>query len=610
MKHSPGAILVCVVFVAFLLGAPTTHAQTHALAVFIQTPAQGETFYVAPSSFLYSIYVKGWIVTSNPEPTLIKVELALLRGTELTARVEARAQPDGSFSFSVTANPDAADFPDPHTGCIECHFTSALALPRGKVIVRVTAIDPAGNRASAERAIIVDHSGTAIIPIQVVDADQPARPIAHIPVLGSARLYLWRARTSIATTDAGGLARVQVEALGQASTRYVFDVPPVIVNGVWYESVESKQVTLKPGQTLGETLTLPVRARRGQITGALRGAGDPGLTVRAIDAITGASFVTHTRTNAFAFSDLPVARYFVALDPAELAPRALQAQTIPVDLTTAPAASITLTASVASSRVVRGALRDINGAPVSFGWIEIESRVARAHPATGEFVLYDVPAHAQTLRVIAPGFWSRNIAIQNDAPLAITLAPRDELRSIAWGRGAIAIPPETIAELIGGRLVLTHGVAWSNSPGTFAFETAGATITLANARVAIERQAERAWLYVIEGTATVALDSARQTTVNAGQMIVIDSDFEHLRAVAIDPHIIRVLTDTSSVPFDFVIEPTLSAQARDLFARFGISIAQGVTFATYLLITLALVGAPLLLWGIWLRATRQNHPTG
>lgn len=598
----------------FFLGTRSAHAQSSRLAVVIATPAQGETVYVSPSAFLYSIYINGWIVTSNPEPSLIKLQLDLLRGTELTANLKSRANPDGSFSFSVTANPAGADFPDPHTGCIECHFTSPIALPRGKVLVRVTATDPAGNQAVAERTIIVDHSGSAIIPVKVVDADHPEQTIPNIPVLGSARMYLWRARTSTATTDTTGHARVQVEALAQSSTRYIFTVPPVVVNGVLYESVESKQTTLKPGQAFGEMLTLPVRARRGQITGTIRGVGDSVLTVRAIDGQTGASFVAQAREGAFAFSELPVARYLVALDPAELAPRSLQANASQIDLSIASSAQATvaLTANVASPRVVHGTIRASNGEPVPFGWVALDgaSGGTRTNPATGEFVLYDVPANAQTLRVIAPGFWSQSIAIKNDAAVSITLAPRNELRQIAWGNGLTMLPPETLTESVGGHLVLTHGWMWGKGTGAFSIETAGATITFENARVAIERQAERAWLYVMEGNANVALDSSRQTTVNAGHMLVIDSHFENLRAVAIEPLAIRALTGTFSDPSEFVTEPTLSTQVRDGVVLFGISVAQLVTFTTYGFITLAILGAPLLIWAMWSRANRQNHPTG
>ncbi len=58
---------------------------------------------------------------------------------------------------------------------------------------------------------------------------------------------------------------------------------------------------------------------------------------------------------------------------------------------------------------------------------------------------------------------------------------------------------------------------------------------------------------------------------------------------------IRTLA-TSGVPADFVIEPTFEAQVSEMLAQLGISVAQLVTFATYLVITLALVSTPFIIW--------------
>ena len=612
-RYKISRLLGIVLALLFLPSVSTTQAQPVRLGVVIQNLAHGETIYVSPSAYLYSIYINGWVVTSNPEPTLIKLQLELLRENQVTARLAARANADGSFSFSVTANPNATDFPDPHTGCIECHFASSIAFPPGKVLVRIIATDPAGNQAIAERTVIVDYAGTALIPIQVVDAERPTQPLAQIPVLGSARIYLWRGRTGAATTDRNGQARVEVEALAQTSTRYIFNVPPVVVNGVLYESVESKSVTLRPGQAQSEMVTLSVRARHGQITGTIRGAaGDVALTLRAIDANTGASFVTTSRANAFAFTDLPVAAYFIVLDPNELASRSFVASPIQVDLTTAPLAQamLALNTTSAEPRTVRGAIRTATGEPVAFAWVVNEANIARTNPATGEFILFDVPADAQTIRVIAPGFWSQSVAIKNDVPISIMLAPRNDLRSIAWGSGALMIPPATLVESVGNHLILTHGWMWGKGTGTFLLETAGATITLDHARIAIERQPERAWLYVLEGKANVAFDASHQTTVNAGQMLAIDSHAKNLLAVTMDAIVIRTLTATINPPSDFVIEPTLDVQASNLLAQFGISLAQLVTFATYLVITFALVSTPFVIGLVWRRLMRQNHPTG
>jgi hypothetical protein len=599
-----------------LLAGPINRveAQSPTLKVTITTPLEDETFYAGAYSLVYSIDVAGYVATSNPEPSLVQVRLDVLSEGQVVKTATMRLHNDGSFAFGMTVNPDApaGQFSADQRNCDACHYLADILLPRGQVTLRITAREPNGNQATAERDIFVDLAGHAMVPVKIASVENPQLAIANIPVYGSARMYLWRTRIGLATTDATGQARIEVEALSQSSTRYVVNVPPVVVNGVLYESVESKQVVVQPGQAQSAPVTLLVRSRRGQLSGTIHGASDAPLTVHAIDENTGVSFTTQSRANTFAFSDLPVAAYLIALDPNELAARSLQANASQIDLTTAPLAQsvITLTASSASPRTVRGTIRTTRDEPVPFAWIAIESNTARTDPVTGEFAVFDVPTNAQTMRVIAPGFWSQSVAIKNDAPVSITLTPRPELRSIAWGSGAMMIPPETVTESIGGRLILTQGVMWGKGTGTFSLQSADATIALDSARVAIERQPDRAWLYVMEGKANVAFDASRQTTVNAGQMVVIDSRLKNPSAVSSDPIAIRTLNPMLTVLSDFAIQPTLGAQASELFAQFGISIAQLVTFVTYLFIILALVGAPFLVWRIWSRVDRQNHPTG
>ena len=599
-KHIHVLILLTILGLGWLTSPVNlANAQTSPLTVTITTPLEDETLYAGVYSLVYSIDIAGYVITRNPEPTLIQVRLDMLSQGQVVDSATTRLRADGSFVFETTVNPDApaGQFSADQRNCDACHYLADLALPLGQVTLRVTAREPNGNQATTERHIVVDRAGYATVPVKIASAENSQQPIPNIPVSGSARMYLWRTRIGLAITDATGQAHLRVEALGQAPTRYVLNVPPVIVDGVLYASVESKQVVLQPGQAQSEPVTLLVRARRGQISGAIHGASDASLTVRAIDENTGATFTTSSRANAFAFNDLPVASYLIVLDPNELGARSLTAGATQVDLTTAPLAqaSTTLNTSNMSSRMVRGTIRATNGEPVPFAWVVNDANIARTNPATGEFVLFDVSNNAQTMRVIAPGFWSQSGAIKNSVPMSVTLAPRNDLHSIAWGEGALMIPPETISERIGGRLVLTHGWVWGKGTGMFTLETAGTTITLDSAHVAIERQAERVWLYVIAGKATVAFDVSRQTTVDAGQMLALDSRVKNPRPAAMDAIAIRTLA-TSDVPADFVIEPTFEAQVSEMLAQLGISVAQLVTFATYLVITLALVSTPFIIW--------------
>jgi hypothetical protein len=145
---------------------------------------------------------------------------------------------------------------------------------------------------------------------------------------------------------------------------------------------------------------------------------------------------------------------------------------------------------------------------------------------------------------------------------------------------------------------------WGQGTGNFALRVENATITLTDARVAIERQAERVLVYVLAGKANVALDTLRSSEVIAGQMLVIDARSKDPGAVAMDGLAIHALTAAFIAPSEFVIAPTLDAQASELVARLGISVAQLVTFATYLFITLALGLTPVVMGVLWRRFRR------
>ncbi len=74
------------------------------------------------------------------------------------------------------------------------------------------------------------------------------------------------ARANILPAPTQMAARMfNVEALGQAPTRYVFRLDPIVVDGVQYSSREYAQLTLPPGATTADPVKLVVQALRGQI---------------------------------------------------------------------------------------------------------------------------------------------------------------------------------------------------------------------------------------------------------------------------------------------------------------------------------------------------------
>ncbi len=90
---------------AVILFSQSAYAQSNRLRVEITSPAERETLYASPDTFAYSVNISGWIITANPEPSLVQVRLEILHENEVTGNLTAHASSDGSFVFAVTVNP-------------------------------------------------------------------------------------------------------------------------------------------------------------------------------------------------------------------------------------------------------------------------------------------------------------------------------------------------------------------------------------------------------------------------------------------------------------------------------------------------------------------------
>ncbi len=578
-------------------------AQSSPLTVTITSPSEGETFYASPETVFYSISISGKAVTPNSDPSKIVVRLDVYGGDKLYGTWTKPAGTDGTFSFSATVNPDGPPSNDLitfiHEGCPTCHFTSEINLPPGRVMFRVTAIG-SGKQASVERRIVVDRSETVTVPIHVVDADRADQPVPNVAVSAATRLYMWRTRYGSATTDVDGWAHLQLEKLGQAPTHYVFRVKPTLIDGRLYTGAESREMALPPGPSQIEAITLHVRSQRGEIRGTLAGNRPIPIPVlvRAINPLNGAMYSARSAQGAFAFNDIPVAKYLVLADRGESAAQGFQSDTAVVDLTNPPSTQITTTLALHEipSQAIQGSIRAAGGEIVPFAWAALggSSTTARADFSTDEFAFYNPPVAARFIQAIAPGYWSQSIAFSANVPVAVTLAPRPDTRRLTWGTGVIEVPSETIAEITDHRIVLVNGWIWGNGSGTFEIQSGSTTITLESAKFAIEQNPRQKWLYVSDGNANVVSDvSSSPVLVGPGEMLAFDEAGR--QPVPLDTTVIRELARDVAPP-DYVSEPSFQARSRDALAGAGISVAQLITFVTYCLVLLALIVAPAWLW--------------
>ncbi|MBI5650041.1 MAG: carboxypeptidase regulatory-like domain-containing protein [Chloroflexi bacterium] len=611
MLYSRWSFKIFLILGLLMSASQSVHAQSAAPVVTITTPLENETFYAGPYSLVYSIDVAGWVATNNPEPTLVRVQLDVLSGNRIAQTATMRLRADGSFSFGMAINPDApaGEFSPDQRNCDACHYLANVVLPRGKVTLRITALEPNGNQAIAERHIIVDRSGFATVPIQVVRADNPQQPVPEIPVNGSTRIYMWRTRHYAGVTDPNGRTQLRVETLSQAPTHYVVRVEPSVVNGVLFESIEPITVTLAPGATAHAPITLRVQSRVGEITGKINPAIKP-ITVRAIRLTDGASYATQTTpSGAFTFANIAIAPYLIIADARALAEQGFASTPQTIDLATAPSSSITLPL-VATSRgnAVSGILRDARGAPLPFAWVAIDQAgIAQSNtPASGAYSLDDVPRETFTLVASAPGYYHQAQVVDGTANQVahFALTRRPETQTIAWGSGEIIAPPESQVRVNAHTIALDYGWLWgSGDTPPVTIRVADATITLPAGKFALEFLPERpAWLYVMEGVATVR-SSRGDATVRGGEMLMLSNS---TYAVPHDAFVIAALHPTDRSPIALTWEPTLEARARDQLAQMGINVAQVTTFVTYFAIVFVLILTPLWLMLWWWRQNKNK----
>jgi hypothetical protein len=605
-------------------GARPARSQGSELGISITRPSEGETFYAGRTTWVYSASIAGWVTSSAYDPAQIDVQLEILQASELLSSLTTQPLADGSFSFDVTVNPQGIQEGtlNREQECGICHHHGEASLPQGPTLLRVTATDPAGRQAVAERNIVVDRSGTATVPVRVVLANDPQKPVANLRVTGSTWLYMWRARSAFDFTDASGQGVVRVEALSEAPTKYLFQVAPAIVDGVRYTSIEPVEVTLPPGAITAPPVTLKVRAQTGQIFGDLN-TGTPArilpLPIWAIRPLNGATYRVQTSAEGtFSFSDLPIDAYLITADLPALAAQGFSSGVQTIDLSQSLAVSITMELTPSTGSQLQGSVRDLEGSALPFAWVKIEKAdlVRSVVPGTGAYALLGLPSEPHTMLVAAPGFYSQaHVATPSRPPAAdvsFKLVQRPQTQRVPWGSGELTIPPESRASVEGHQITLDHGWIWGKGGATppLTIATAEAEITLQDGEFALEYLAgQTPWLYVMDGHALVRWNNAAEpVTVRGGEMLALTRDLRPVPLLT-DPTLATALHTVTEPPVPLTWEPSFGAQLRDRLAQRGISTAQAVTFVTAAaaLLLLVLSSALAVRWNAR-RNANQRHP--
>jgi WD40 repeat protein len=588
------------------------------LAVVISSPANGETFYVK-SQYSVTRTIKGKLLYAQKESiTKVKIQLQILSAGQETIRLEGFPSERGEFSFNVGINPGSPSVYSPSFPsdlfCRSCHpgTESEAGLPIGEVRIIVMASAPDGRQATDERWLRVDSSDEISIPVQVVDALH-GQHISNLSIQASTILYDWRGRTSNTTTDYKGEAPLSLESLSQSTTEYEISVPPQRIDGYLYQSDIPVRVILTPGKTSYPMVTLTARSQSGAITGNLTGdnlpAGLERATIWAFRLPAGPTYQTSLDSDLkFVFRDLPLDQFLIFPDPSIFSKHELSAPIQKIDLTQSPQAAMSMTLS--KTRPISGKVMSQDGHDLAFAWVTAgeDQTAVPINPHTGEYLVSDLPSEATFLTVSAPGYYSLSKFIgPTGNVIDFQLVPRTETRRIAWGDGEVVLPPETIVSVDGSDFELGRGWIWGSGGASEPLEIhmSDMVVIIPNGKFALERLSDgTGWLYLSQGKAQVMPGgNGTLTELDGGEMIALVDGAAPLPMEA--PVVAGLRSTLNQAPILEVIEPSFMARLENGFVKAGIRAAQAITFATYMLMLLAMIAIPFILF-FWSKKRRQK----
>jgi WD40 repeat protein len=588
--RTPGGTTIGVSAEYLLMDAGVTRSSQN-LVVTIATPGNGEHLYNRQGPIVL-IPVRGMVYSVSAPMDEIQVSLEIQSSSGNVETLSAKPKADGTFSFFVNLRPDGNQLSmgsfNTQSNCLVCHTQAQVVLPVGNVHLVVTATAPDGSVASDERVIVNDNSTVQMLTVQLLfENGQPAKAV---PVQALTRLYEWRGRTFTQTSNEQGYADLEVETLSTVPTIYQVSVPPVVIDGIWYESAEPASVTLLPGEAEISVTTIQVREITGQITGTIADVQEP-VQVLAVHLPDGETVSTQsTGQGEFSFANLPIGLYEIAaIEDGNL-------QHASVDLTQSPTASVELPSVSPGGIAITGQITDANDNWLPFAWVSAHSTENETDAATGTYTLSGLPEGAQTITANAPGFFSQSQRIDtaDHTSIDLSLVLRPETKTITWGDGEIIIPAETVANEENGFINFEQGWLWGEgqSEKPITIELGDITINLKMGRFAIEKKVgQSGWLYLFDGEATVNWGTNSQITVTAGEMINLGGT-DPIRATQYNPFVVRALRAGSGVPISDVWQPSLEVLISNWVGSAVVFIAQAITLITYVAAFLVLLAFP------------------
>jgi hypothetical protein len=421
---------------------------------------------------------------------------------------------------------------------------------------------------------------------------------------------MWRARSATGSTDDQGNAFIKVEALAEVPTYWVFSVPPVVIDGIRYESVDAVELTLNPGMTDPSPIFLRVASHKGEIFGKLTENKGRETSIKAVRLSTGEISETLTSENGnFLFSDLYIDRYVLLVDSIVDQENVIVYPQF-VDLTLDPIVRINIPMLQFEGRSFYGRVIDEHNSPIPFAWVTIDDStyVQSASPASGEYSILGLKGEKLNLQLRSPGYFSKatSISLENSdgSIFDAKLKPQDGTTFLPWGNGVITLPAESELNVENGVITIQKGWVWGKGGGSdLIIRNASSEIQMADASFAYELLPnQREWLFIFEGSAEIIHDS-KSYKVDADQMVNL-SNKPAIMIIPYDSAILSALRSDEPVPVSLVREQTVLEKIAGALQEIGVNFAQVIVYVVYIAGLIAIIFFPIKFFIQWLKKKR------
>lgn len=593
------------------------------LSITIAKPGNGEAIYSNPAH-ASPVRVTGKVSSQKTNLSDVSVYLEIWFENEKISMLPAKLLPDGSFSVDLGLNPDGTDPVQSATQldagaivCDGCHteYEAAFYLPEGDIQLVVWASAKEAKAARDDRWVTVDVSTTELLEVTILD-DATGEPATEVSVQALTRLYEWRPRNFSARTNERGIAAIELETLSRASTTYLIEIPSQIVNGTHYVGVKTVEINYQPGTETKQTAVIRVKVDQGEIQGQTLKedvAYKAAIDIWAVQLPSGRIYQTKTNNGQFSFNQLPIAEYMILSDIEALNTKGLISDTQRVDLANVVKQELDIHISSINGIMYSGEVIDEETDWLPFAWVETSARGTRpVDLSTGTWNIQFGPEDQKQAFINAPGYYSQEISFPIDNVKIIptvSLERHLDTHIISWPDGEILIPAESSAIVNGDRVRFETGWMWGNGnrEEPFIIALADTEVRWFSGRFALEHLPNQTTrFYLLDGVAEIITEQAEEKKIVLPGTVVTIQENGGIEEASYNSTVFSAFHTLDEAPLARAWKLSSSKILQNSAIKISVGTAQLITFITYVLILLSVVGIPVT--KIYSEIRRRNRP--